>query len=233
MSTNRLVIPLLVAAPILLVVGVVITLAAWLFDGLSQYNEAWATTLQYGIGFLIAAGAAVALLVIARRGKHRAGVIAGAILTGLAALVSGLPFAMSVAGLIYTGVLSLQAPTTEETTSMTEVRAQSQHLFEDLGLPDGDSNRTVSNCQLSNFDDGEQLWSFELFHLPPEDKDDALDSIEKQWTSLGYDVARSDDYLSINRQKLIYSARVSWHSDPGADVGNLTIDVTAICVVEN
>jgi hypothetical protein len=231
------IVALLIVAPILLVVGAIVTGLAFVFDGLSQYNDPFSTAAQYGVGFVIAASAAIALLVVSRRGKHRAGVVVGAVLTGVAVLVSGAPLALSVGGLVRTGIQSLQPLTAEEQTSMAELRDKSDTFFGESTSTLGELERfadqtSTYGCLLGNLDEGTQLADFVVYSVPVASKGEAIHAIATQWESLGYDVSRSDDYLTMTGQGWIESARVSWRNDPGADVGNLAIDVTSICVVE-
>ncbi len=224
--------PLLVAAPILFAVGALITAYAWLLDGLSQNNEAWQTTAQYSAGFLIGASGAIALLVQSRRREpsrlRRAGLVTGAVLAGLAVLVSGLPLALGIGGLVRHAVASAQPLTGAETTSIAEMQQESDELFDGLGLADGESMDSTYGCILSNLDRGQQLASYEVFRPPAGEKDAALDAIEARWESLGYEIDRSDDSLLIQPHGSISSAKASWYSE----AGTLAIDVTSICVAK-
>jgi len=124
--------------------------------------------------------------------------------------------------------LSAQPPTDAETTSITELRAQSDELFDSLDLADGESGTSTYGCLLGNLDRGQQLVSYEVFRPPAEQKDAALDAIEQRWASLGYDLHRSEDSLWADPQRSIDAARVTWYSE----AGTLAIDVTSVCVVK-
>lgn len=236
------IVALLIVAPILLVVGAIVTGLAWLFDGLSQYNDPFATAAQYGIGLVIAASAALALIVVSRRGERtrlrRAGIITGSILAGAAVLVCGVPLALSIGGLVHNGMRSLQPLTAEEQTSMAELRNRSDAFFDESTSTLGDLERfadqtSTYGCLLGNLDEGTQLADFVVYSVPVASKGETIDAIAAQWESLGYDVSRSNDYLTMTGQGWIETARVSWHNDAGTDEGTLAIDVTSICVVDD
>ena len=233
MSTRPRITVLLIAAPILFLLGALGTAYAWLADGLSQYNDPATTTAQYAVAFLIGASGAIALIVMSRRSEpsrlRRAGTITGAALAGLAVLVSGLPLAVSIGGLVHNAALSAQPLTDAETTSISELQARSGELFEGLGLADGESMNSTYGCSLSNLDRGQQLVSYEVFRPLADEKDAALDAIEQRWASLGYDLHRSEDSLWADPQGSIVAARVTWYSE----AGTLAIDVTSICVVKD
>lgn len=235
MSARSRTIALLVTAPILLLVGLLGTGYAWLSDGLTGQGAA-VTAAQYGVALVIGASGAIALLVTSRRGeKSRVGTVVGAILTGVAVLVCGVPFVLSLGLVAHNAVLSARPPTAQETTSTSEMRERSTEFLDEsvsvLGAVERDQQSSVYGCQLSNLDSGSQLSSFEVFSLPIADRDELLDAIAARWESLGYDVARSDDYLTIDNQGWIDTARTSWYADEGAVEGNLAIDVTTTCVV--
>ena len=233
MSTRTRITALLVTAPLLVVFGALGTGFAWLSDGLSQYNDPAATTAQYGVALLIGLSGAIALLVVSRSSEptrlRRAGTITGAALVGLAVLVSGVPFAVSTGGLVHRAVLSAQPLTDEEHTPIIEIQARADELFDGIGLSDGESMSSYYGCGLSNLDQGQQLSSLEVFHLQPEDREDAIEAIRTRWQSLGYDVRGSAHYLSATGSGVIDTATVSWYAETGA----LSIDVTSICVVKD
>ena len=253
-ATGRpLLVALLIAAPVLGLVGTLSTgfvLLSGAFGGVRTSLDAAA---QYGIAFTVAIAGPVALFVVARHhwrvfgrtGLRRAGQIVGGILAILSLGLSGAPFALASFAFAAETVTSVKPLSSSESAyTATELRelaeeflADSVSELADVERPVNDSSSTYTDdCRLSNNETGTRVSTLGELYLTSDDAQSAIASIAGQWDDLGYDVTVGDDYARINDEGFLDEAGVVWvvrHESStvdGPETYNVDITFTTICV---
>lgn len=241
---------LFVAAPIVLLLSIALTLAAWIGSAFSSDSSAAEEVAQYAALWVLGVAPAVALIVAGVRANRaeasalaRTAMAVGVVIAIVAVMTSGQLLARSTCELVRVAVLQA-APVTAEESEFTpaQLRGVAEQFVADTAAslgettrPDDGSSIRDDPCRLGNLDPGVEVTTLGELFLTGLDGDAALEAIRAQWESRGYTVHDgSPGTIWMDAAGALASASAHWVPDNNREVVDYNIDIlfTTRCVAE-